>query len=248
MSLKIAARVRLLFRSPRHSRSALGLVALLAAVCGAPSVTAASEIVVQNDSMPPVGDPLPRTPSNFRFGAWLDAPVDGTIVGVQVLWGSESGGAAPSEQIAIHISPFNPQSWTPGSPWATIDSPVLVDGALNEFRYLDPATNLQPLSVPVHAGDSFLVDLELFPVDTGAPSILLDTDGESSINRNLFQTGQQGWVPLRFTLVSLGDLGIRVIIQPVPEPSTYILSATALFGLFAFRRRPGICQPRWSGK
>jgi len=239
MSLKVSARALLRVTSPCRTALAMALLTLAAAVCDSPSEAVASEIVVKNDSMPPTGEPLPSTFDVFRFGAWLDAPTDGSIVGVQILWGSKSGGGASSEQIAIRISSFDTELLLPGSPWATINSPVLIDGALNEFRYLDPASNLQPIYLPVHAGDSFFVDLELKPVMAG-PSILMDADGESSPYRNMYQTGNIPWIPLFAAgIPNFGDLGIRVIIQPVPEPPTCILGVSALAGMLAFRRRSG---------
>jgi hypothetical protein len=78
------------------------------------------------------------------------------------------------------FSPDADQPYYPGATLATIDSPVLVDGAVNEFRFLDPATGLVPLSVPIAAGARFFVDLELGsdPSGSNAPGILMDTDDE----------------------------------------------------------------------
>jgi hypothetical protein len=83
------------------SRSLRALTLAIAVL--ALATPARAEIIVQNDSMPPVGEPVLAVTPGFRLGAWLDSPIDGTIVGVQILWGSELGGAAPSQEAAIRI-------------------------------------------------------------------------------------------------------------------------------------------------
>src|SRR5690606_27209700 len=87
-----------------HALRALTLAVAVLAL----AANARAEIIVKNDSMPPAGAPLVGVPIGWRLGAWLDSPIDGTIVGVQILWGSELGGAAPSQEAAIRISAFSP--------------------------------------------------------------------------------------------------------------------------------------------
>lgn len=206
----------------------------------------AAEIIVKNDSIP--GSlPLQEMPDGTRLAARLTSPVDGTIVGVQIWWGSLSGLAPPSEEVAIRISEFDGSTYIPAATLAAINAPVLQDSGLNEFRFLDPATGLLPLSVPVSSGEDFFVDLELAPNsyesgDPDRPSLLLDTVAPTS-GRNsgfLLRTVGSGgfWVP-QFTdaITGVGNFGIRAIIRPVPEPSTYALAAIGAVALLAIRRR-----------
>src|SRR5690242_9965209 len=64
----------------------------------------ATEIVIQNTPIPPKGHIEPAQEVGERIGARLTSPIDGTIVGVQLVWGSLSGLAAPSQETAIRIS------------------------------------------------------------------------------------------------------------------------------------------------
>lgn len=195
----------------------------------------ATEVVVQNDSLGS-GTPLARHPSETRLGVRLTSPSSGNIVGIQVVWGSTQGGAAPSEQLAITISQDGPVIGRPGTTLATIGSPTLLDGGLNEFRFLDPATNLIPLNVPVAAGETFFVDLALAGLVTNplAPGVLYDNSIQPQRN---FITQLGGWVPFQLVVVPAGDLGIRAIIAPVPEPSTVGLAAIGLLGLATIAQR-----------
>jgi hypothetical protein len=204
----------------------------------------ASEIVVKTDSIAP-GVPLVVEggyPAG-RFGNVLTSPVDGTIVGVQIWWGSPQGNTPPSQQPAIRISTFSLNPGFSPTTIAQINSPTLVDGELNEYRFTDPGTNLIPLSVPITAGTQFFVDLEVAnytpePEAENAPFILID---ETRIPGGLFNfaafEGSSRWIPFTLGISGGGEMGIRAIIQPVPEPSTYALAAIGVVALLAFRRR-----------
>lgn len=211
-------------------------MAFAAAIFSMPSFALATEIVVKNDSLGP-GTPLARYPAGTRVGVRLTAPENGNIVGVQIVWGSTQGSAAPTEQLAITISEENPQfSWQPGTTLATIESPTLLDGGVNEFRFLDPSTNLIPLDVPVIVGETYFIDLALAGPSTNslAPGVLYDGNFQSGRN---FLTALGGWAPFELLVVPAGDFGIRAIIATVPEPSGVVLSAIGAFWLIAYAAR-----------
>jgi hypothetical protein len=244
-----------------HALSSLGLrfsraLLLLALICYsfASARAAAAEIVVKNDTVfgpgyPAEPNPLPNVSwADLRLGTRLTSPVDGTIVGIQIAWGSQTGLAAPSVEGPIRISTLavdpNDPPPQPDQTLATIDSPTLVDGIFNEFRHLDPATGLLPLSVPVSAGQEFFVDLQYAHLfddeDPSLPGILMDQDLDGDITRDLFlfRFPQFGWVETHIGVSNPGNFGIRAIIQPVPEPSTCALAALgAIALLFAWRRK-----------
>jgi hypothetical protein len=226
----------------------------------------AAEIVVRNDSIPP-GKPVSNlfygvtgigeTRAGVRVGVSLTVPVSGTLVGVQIPWGSVLGGAAPSQETAILIRENGPEPYIPfGATLATINSPTFIDGAVNEFRYLDPATNLVPLSIPVTAGASYFVDLEFghgadyvpspfppFDDRSHIPSILADEHVDISVPTKGFLFLQaifpsiDGWAPQVVVLSDTGEFAIRLIVNPVPEPSSFILASLGLIGLVVWRRR-----------
>lgn len=218
--------------SYRWRFSALALMCSLAAI-----PCAASEIVVKNDSMPPSQDRVLDLPASARIGAWLTSPVQGTIVGIQILWGSPDGGAPPSQEAAIRISEFDFPNGPlgPGNTLATIANPVLLDGQLNEFRFLDAGSDLVPLSVPVPAGRSFFVDLELANAadEDNSPGILMDLDyNDAEPYRNLALVPPlPNWFNIGIGVAGAGDFVIRAIIQPVPEPSSMVLLGAGAIGV-----------------
>jgi hypothetical protein len=170
----------------------------------------------------------------------LESPVDGVIVGVQVLWESPNGDAPPVQQPAIELRALNGANpYTPGASLATIQSPTLEDVGVNEYRFLDPGTNSVPLAVPVAAGTQFWVDLEITPSEADGPSmpgLLLDADGTQGVNSG-FILGNNIWVPFTIAIAGGGDLGLRAIIQPVPEPSTCALAVFSVIALLTVGRR-----------
>ena len=194
----------------------------------------ASEIILRNDASPAVGK-LGSIDAGTRLGVLLTVPSDGTIVGVKILWGSANGGAAPSQQAAISISSdtlLNP----PNAPLAQILSPTLIDGGANEFRYLDPGVNSQPLSVPVFAGQILMVDLQYATsVPNSGPGIWYDAALQLGKNALYIPNLTPYWVDAQLGSLA-GDLGIQAIFQPVPEPGTLTLVALGMVGVLAVRR------------
>lgn len=185
----------------------------------------ATETVVQNDSIPSPGSgtPLATFIPNEIAATWLTAPTAGDIVGVQILWDSLFGSNPASQELGIHI--YSSGTFpVPGSNLATIVGPVLNDGVINEFRFLDPPTNSVPLSVPVTAGQTFVVGLEFLNQNFGNPSassIEIDSDG-CQVGLNSVYASPGTWGDA-CTLGVTGDFGIRAIIKPVPEPATMVL-------------------------
>jgi hypothetical protein len=128
---------------------------------------------------------------------------------------------------------------------AVIPGPPLVDGLMNEFRFLDPPANAVPLRVPVAAGQAFIVSLQFQNQSSGnplAPSVVFDADGcQAGANAvDLLPGGWSDACPLGVT----GDWVIRAVIDchasGVPAsgpPGALVLGALLLAaGLAAARR------------
>lgn len=231
MAMSVCATAQL-----RFSRAILLIGLALSPFANAGAV----EIVVRTDSLPPASSTRLIGFGDIvtRMGTLLESPVDGVIVGVQVLWESPNGDAPPSLQPAIRISTADPDHRMPYVTLATINTPTLQDVGVNEFRFLDPGAELVPLAVPVSAGMKFCVDLEIFPSEDEGPSVpglLLDADGTQGFNMALIEG--RLWVGFSIAFTGGGDLGLRAIIRPVPEPSTYALAAMGVVALLAVKRR-----------
>ena len=188
----------------------------------------AADITIQNDSIPP-GTPLTQFISGERVAAWLTMPMAGDIVGVELFWSSQFGSAPASIETAITISAAGTFP-TPGAVLATITAPTLLDAGSNVFSFLDPPTNSLPVQVPVSAGQVVVVDLQFLNTNSGnvfAPSIEFDSDG-CQIGKNSVLAIPGGWADA-CALGVTGDLGIRAILRPVPEPTgTWIVFGLVL--------------------
>jgi hypothetical protein len=120
---------------------------------------------------------------------------------------------------------------------AVVLGPVLSDTAMNEFRFLDPPADTQPLQVPVTQGQTFVVSLEFANQSSGNPFASgpgLDTDGcQNGLNAGNIQPG--GWTDLCLAALP-GDLVIRAVVDctapevPAASPTGLVLLAAALLG------------------
>lgn len=189
-----------------------------AATLSAPATTRAVEAVSQNDST--IGG-VPSTVANvFLAGestaAWLTAACTGDLVAMQVYWASQFGGTPT--QLEQSLTLFAGGTFpTPGATLAQIPGPMLVDGVVNEYRFLDPPTNSMPLQVPVAAGQTVVVSLQFLNQSSGnpfAPSVTYDQDG-CQASSNAVDVLPGGWsdaCPLGIT----GDFVIRAVVDCAP--------------------------------
>lgn len=192
----------------------------------APLALTAQEVIVKNDSVTDFGQAVivGDFVAGEQAGVVLTMPEEGTIVGIQVYWVSQTGGAGMSFESAIHISEGDSYP-APGALLETIPAPVLQDGYLNEFRYLDD-NNTIPLQVPVTAGQEVMVTLEFANptnIAGGTASVVRDISGCQS-GRNTLYAIPGGW--LNFCLFLSGDLVIRAVLDTTPPASTVTCSLT----------------------
>jgi hypothetical protein len=229
---------------------------LIGLATGASSPLAATEITVKNDSMTDASSVPPCVcfiPGDIP-AAWLTSPVSGKIVGIQVFWKSALGGAPDHQETAIRI--YDGSTFpTPGALLANdggadaeVVAPLLSDGVLNEFRFLDQAQSVS-MSVPVSAGQTIAVGLEIFNQSSGGgsftPSLTYDNDGCQNGRNGVFLFDSTSWVdacPQGIT----GDWVIRAVIDSdvdIPAASHWGLSVFTLLLLaagtiVALRRKP----------
>ncbi|RMF85414.1 MAG: hypothetical protein D6744_01435 [Planctomycetota bacterium] len=171
--------------------------ALLAAICLISHATAA-EVVVKNDSI--TDNTQVVVEAGFiggeRAAAWLTAPCDGTIVAVQVGWfddnESTSGATSLESSITIHGDGAYP---TPGAVLAFLEAPLMTEGFLNEFRFLDENQTI-PIAVPITQGERFVIAFEFAqqPPSNG-PSVVADNDDCHAQSNAIFCLGGacSGW-------------------------------------------------------
>ncbi|MGH8173772.1 MAG: DUF11 domain-containing protein, partial [Rhodanobacteraceae bacterium] len=147
----------------------------------------ANEVVVRNDSL--VDNSSGVIVSGFVPGesaaSWLTSPCDGSVVAAQIFWASGAGDAEPAieDTVIVYRAGDFPE---PGENEAQIDGPVLNDGFLNEFRYLDEGNTI-PLDVAVVQAETFVVSLTFLesPPSVG-PSVVRDTDGSTPSGNALY--------------------------------------------------------------
>ncbi len=191
-------------------RGAAAGIALAASTLGAQ----AQEVVLQNDSFTDGGGFLvcPCFVAGEEAAVWLTSPCDGDIVGFQIFWKSFFGGAPQviEDSIRIYEAGTFPNA---GSLIDVLDAPVLTDGFLNEYRYLDDQQTV-PISIPIAAGQTFVVSLRFFndnASDTFAPSVGSDDSGcQNGLNTIRLTNGT--WLNACTAGVS-GDWVIRAIVQ-----------------------------------
>ncbi|MDY7108846.1 MAG: hypothetical protein SYC29_09430 [Planctomycetota bacterium] len=174
---------------------------------------AGNEIVVKNDSLED-GD-TGAIQAGFDPGesaaAWLTAPCSGNIVAVQVLWMSLLGGEPQSLEDSITIFAGGAFPY-PGATLEVLEGPVMTDGYLNEFRYLDEEQQV-PLSIPIQEGETFIVSFKFAndPDPYNGPSVVTDIDGCQNGLNGLY-ANFAGWTNSCDWGVS-GDWVIRAVID-----------------------------------
>lgn len=165
----------------------------------------AAEITVKNDSLTDFSSAVIVTGfiAGGGAGSWLTSPCDGAVRAVQVFWRSSTGttGTVIHQAIQIRRAGTFP---TPGALAETIGGPVLNDGVLNEWRFIDE-NNVIPLNVPVADGETFVVAIvfDNAPPAGVGPSVVRDTDGIQP-NRNAIYTN----FGTGFAWFSAGALGV----------------------------------------
>lgn len=176
------------------------------------ATAAANEVTVQNDSLGNGGQGTIEAGfvANEKAAAWLTTPCSGNIVAVDIFWRSLFGTAplALEDSIDIYRAGTFP---VPGDLAEEIGGPVLTDGVLNEYRYLDENQTI-PLIVPVAESETFVVALTFAeaPDPTDGPSVVIDEDGATP-NGNAIYASLGGGVYQWFSNTTLGVNGDWVI-------------------------------------
>ncbi len=189
---------------------------ILAIGIGMAAAAPAAEVTVKNDGLTDFSAGVIQAGfvTGEKAASWLTSPCTGNVVAVQVFWRSFTGGAPITigDAVDIHRAGTFPN---PGALAQSVLGPVLTDGVLNEYRYLDE-NNTIPLSVPVAQNETFVVAYT-FSEDPGpaGPSVVNDADGIQP-NRNAIQArlgpGMFVWFNSQ-TLGVGGDWVIRAVID-----------------------------------
>jgi len=145
---------------------------ILALAAASPRVTAAFEVTIQNDS---TVSGTPSTAAHTLVGgeeaaAWLTTTCSGTLVAVQVYWASQAGSSGPSIETAIRVYDGTTHP-NPGATLATVTLPTLLEGVMNEYRFLDPNTNAVPMTVPGWGGAASMGALLLLALGISAGTL-----------------------------------------------------------------------------
>jgi hypothetical protein len=226
----------------RPALHGIAILALGAALpWAAPGSGRAAEVILQNDST--VGG-VPSSPGNFflqgeSVAAWLTSSCNGDIVAARVYWTSTFGGNPSSQEDSIAIfatgafPTSGPALLNQGGAPAVVLAPLLADVTMNEYRFLDPPVNSAPLSVPVTAGQVFVVSLKFFNTSSGNPFASgpgFDADGCQS-NRNGVFAVPGGWSDACLLGVT-GDWVVQAVVDcaeiPVPAAPVWGVVAAAL--------------------
>lgn len=182
----------------------------------------AAEQTLQNDSLVDASTAVVVTGFLAGGGAasWLTTPCTGNIRAVQVFWRSQTGIGAQviHEAVNVYRSGTFP---TPGALAASIGGPVLTDGVLNEWRFLDE-NNVIPLFVPVTQGETVVVAIlfDSAPPGPAGPSVVRDTNGIVPQRNAIFSNFGLGFVwRSSESLGVTGDWVIRAVVDcPVVTP------------------------------
>ncbi|HRQ63588.1 MAG TPA: DUF11 domain-containing protein [Xanthomonadaceae bacterium] len=185
------------------------LMGVLAAMAGTP--LHAAEVVVRNDSLDDFGTAVIvwGFVAGEKAASWLTSPCNGNIRAVQIFWRSPTGTTGQTIHRTIEI--FRSGTFpNPGSLAEVIGGPVLTDGVINEWRFLDDQQAI-PLIVPVTANETFVVafTFDFQPTPNSDPSVVRDTDGIQPGRNAIYATigGPFFW----FDAAALGVTGDWVI-------------------------------------
>lgn len=191
---------------------------LLLALVSTALPSGAAEMTVKNDSVTDFSQVAVQAgfAASEQAAAWLTSPCNGNIVAVQVFWRSLLGGApaAFGDSIRIYQAGTFP---VPGTQLEVLVAPLLNDGFLNEYRFLDE-NNTIPLMVPVMENQVFVVSFRFdsAPPLTG-PSVVTDIDGCQAGKNGLFAIPPSSW----FSACSLGvsgDFVLRAVVDCSVNP------------------------------
>ncbi|WP_257385889.1 DUF11 domain-containing protein [Tahibacter caeni] len=197
----------------------------------------AVEQTVQNDSLGNGGTGVIvyGFVSGEAAASWLTSPCAGTLRAVQVFWRSPTGTSAQAieDSITIHRAGTFPN---PGTEAAVISGPVLTDGVLNEWRYLDE-NNTIPLAVSLAANEQFVVSFKFFdaPITNTTPSVVRDSDGiQAGKNALLANLGGSFLWFDSATLGLTGDWVIRGVVDcpAVPQSADVAVNLVANLGAY----------------
>lgn len=187
-----------------------------AMVLGVAAAAPAAEVTVKNDGLTDFSAGVIQAGfvAGEKAASWLTSPCTGNVVAVQVFWRSLFGGAPITigEAVDIHRAGTFPN---PGELALSVLGPVLSDGVLNEYRYLDE-NNTIPLAVPVAQNETFVVAYTFSEAPPGTgPSVVNDADGIQP-NRNAIYArlgpGTFVWFNSQ-TLGVNGDWVIRAVVD-----------------------------------
>ncbi len=197
---------------PRES-----VIAVLVWVLAAVQPVMAVETTVQNDSVTDFSQVAIQ--AGFAGGeqaaAWLTSPCAGDIVAVQVFWRSQFGGSPDTPGQAIRISEAGTFP-VPGTLLALLAAPLMQDGFLNEFRFIDEEGTI-PLIVPVTLGQVFVVAFQFFdPPPITGPSLVTDINGCQAGKNGIFAIPPSVWFNACALGVS-GDFVIRAVVDCTEE-------------------------------
>jgi uncharacterized repeat protein (TIGR01451 family) len=209
----------------------------MAAIALAARSAWSTEVTVKNDSLTNNTSGVIEAGfvSGEKAAAWLTSPCAGNIVAAQVLWRSATGNATQVIEDSLDI--YRPGSFpVPGMLAQNIGAPILNDGVVNEYRYLDQNSTI-PLSVPVNQNETFILALTFAnaPDPTG-PSVVRDSDGIQP-NRNAIYADLGGGAFAWLSNTALGvngDWVIRAVVDcpVVSQNADVAVTMTALPALY----------------
>lgn len=187
--------------------------ACIGATLGISPASLADETVVKNDSVVDFSQVAIQAgfDPNESAASWLTSPCDGTIVAIQVFWKSRFGGEPQTLEDTITI--FEAGTFPiPGPSIVVLEGPVMTDGVLNEYRFLDEQMTI-PIAVPVDEGEVFVVSFKFFndPNPFLGPSVVTDTDG-CQPGKNAIDAVGLGWTNACSFGIS-GDFMIRAVVD-----------------------------------